>query len=166
MLDHSDLVTAFEQYNELLYKYVYVRVGEQDIAEELTQDVFLKAWHARSRFDPRKASLKTWLFAIALNTIRDHLRNPKIHAELNEETAPVLESVAQAVEHQQLHEQILALMHTLRPIDQELLTLRYINELSPREIAIIAQQPYGVIKVRLHRALTKLRNLCHGNLEF
>ncbi len=64
----------YEEHAEALFGFLSYRTGDRVVAEDLLADTFERLLRARRRFDPRKASEKTWLYAIALNCLRDHLR--------------------------------------------------------------------------------------------
>ena len=69
------------QYSEHLPKlvsYISARIGDRDNAEDIASDVFLKALAALDRFDGQKASFSTWLYTIAANAVRDHLRRREV----------------------------------------------------------------------------------------
>ena len=73
----EDLEDAFLAFNVQIFRTIYARTGQRVIAEDITQETFLKAWKKRETFNSEKASLKTWLFSIALNTMRDFFRGEK-----------------------------------------------------------------------------------------
>ena len=76
---------AFErlygEHAQALYGFLSYRTGDRVLAEDLLADTFERALRAHKRFDPRKASEKTWLYAIALNCLRDHARRRVRDAE-------------------------------------------------------------------------------------
>src|SRR4051812_41206497 len=63
-----------------LFSFLAYRTGDRALAEDLLADAFERALRARGRFDRRKASQKTWLYAIALNCLRDHARRASAEA--------------------------------------------------------------------------------------
>ena len=66
----EDLEELFIQLNEQIFRYIYVRCGyNQDIAQDLTQDVFIKAWDKRALFNSSKSTLKNWVYIIARNIV-------------------------------------------------------------------------------------------------
>ena len=64
----------YAEHAQALFGFLSYRTGDRVLAEDLLADTFERALRARRRFDPRKASEKTWLYAIALNCLRDHAR--------------------------------------------------------------------------------------------
>src|SRR5277367_6222379 len=64
----------YAEHAQALFGFLSYRTGDRVLAEDLLADTFERALRARRRFDPRKASEKTWLYTIALNCLRDHAR--------------------------------------------------------------------------------------------
>jgi RNA polymerase sigma-70 factor (ECF subfamily) len=158
----ADIITAFEQYGLLILKYVHVRIGrERATAEDLTQDIFLKVWKHRADFDPRRSSLKSWIFVIAINTITDYYRTLKPIEALDEAIPIQDKSPVEEYEKKDAVRFVLGKVHQLPPPDQELLTLRYVSDLSIKEVARIIGKKPSAVKVAIHRAVVKLRGLCH-----
>ena len=138
------------------------RVRVREIAEDIAQEVFIKAWEKRTQFNPTKGSLKNWIYAIALNAVRDHFRRNKHRAtvELPEEISSD-EDIASQTDTKSSAGFILEHMKALSEKEQELLTLRYMQELSIEEIAVVMKMKYSATKVALHRATKKLQDRCN-----
>ena len=156
----EDLTAAFEEWNELLYKYAFVRLRSKELSEDVIQEVFTKAWHKRELFDPEKSSLKNWLFVIATNTIRDHYRTRKEYVEL-ETDIESSEDIERQISQKDLVNFVFRYIRKLSERDQELLTLRYVQGFSAKEVAKIVGMKYSATKVAFHRAIKKLQELCN-----
>lgn len=155
-----DIAEAFTQHSTQIYKYVFVRVGNnKELAEDITQDVFLKAWHSRDTFDPSKSSAKTWLFVIARNKIVDHYRQNNPNTETEVDSAPVLGSHEdQAMDMNVSLQQCIKKLSTA---EQELINLKYITGLSIQEVSQIINKEESATKVACFRALKKLTQLAN-----
>jgi RNA polymerase sigma-70 factor (ECF subfamily) len=137
-------------------------VHEEAVAEELTQDVFLKAYRGLGRFK-EKAAFSTWLYRIALNHARDY-RSSSAAQRLSMETSlhsPALSgfdpvSPAPGPDAEVVHAELAAefdrCLEGLEPHLQEAFLLRHQESLSYRDIAEIMQITEGNAKVRVHRA--------------
>ncbi len=126
--------------------------GNHQVAEELTQDAFIKAWKALPTF-AFKSTLKTWVYTVALNTARDWLRGHggKTFVALDPETLNAAETESAEVR---------AVREALLELDEEtraLLMLHYYEDLDLQEIAKILGIPQGTVKSRLFTAKGKLR---------
>lgn len=135
-------------------RFLLGMVGRNEaIAEELTQDAFLKAWKALPTF-AAKSSLKTWVYAVAVNTARDWLRSHGNRpAEVSADLWPAPE--VDTPESRAVREALLELPTERR----ELLILHYFEDLTLKEIARVLEIPEGTVKSRLHDCKSQLRPL-------
>lgn len=153
----------FRDHRETVYRYVRFRVATRESAEDITSDVFLKALRALHRYDPRRASPRTWLIRIARNAVTDHLRALRRRGALHVSLDRVPDLVSQAPSQEERilrEEQVRRLLNaaaTLRETDQEVLSLRYGAGMRNAEIAATLKTSCNVVAVRIHRALGRLR---------
>lgn len=160
MLSSEDFIAAFTGYNEAIYNYIFYRVNySRDLAQDLAQEVFLKVWKQRESFDEKKASLKTWIFVIARNTVIDHYRRQKDHLPLDDHTDQSVMPNLELIENKVMLQEIWNKLKELHPLEKEVLVLRYQEDIDIRDIALIIGKNYAATKVFLHRSLQKLKNL-------
>jgi len=160
MLFQQDLIAAFEQFNEAIYNYVFFRVNRsKETAEDLTQEIFLKAWRNRDKFDEHKSNLKNWLFVIARNTVIDYYRQNKVTLPLNENNELNAASDLGNVEDKIFIEEVQVRLQELTIEEREILLLRYFEDFDLKEIAEIINKNYSATKVLIHRSLKKLKAL-------
>ena len=140
-----------------LFSFLAYRTGDRALAEDLLADAFERALRARGRFDRRRASQKTWLYAIALNCLRDHARRTSAEARAVERAgAPGGEAdPLAAVEHRDELGRALA---TLSAEEREAIALRFGADLTVPEIAKVLGEPLTTVEGRVYRALRKLRS--------
>ncbi len=157
----QDLLKAFELYNVLIYKYIYVRVGRsKELAQDLAQEIFMKAWQHRDSYDSTKATVKTWLFVITRNQLTDHFRRNRNNPLPLKDDIGFVEP---GPDNDLLMQTILNRMNKLNDYDQELITLRFIEDLSIEDVARIVNKQYTATKIYIYRALSKLRKLVNEN---
>lgn len=72
--DEADVARAYAAHGAELYRFALRGLGDAAAAQDVVQETFLRAWRAADRYDPTLASLRVWLFAIARNTLLDHVR--------------------------------------------------------------------------------------------
>jgi len=143
-----------------VYRHIYYRVGNEADAEDLTQQVFLKAWQAIGSYKKMASPFIAWLMTISHNLVVDfyRTRKDKTHLEaevLSDDSAPDPEQVAEAsFEQQRLQKAILQLGGD----EQQVVILRFIEGFEFAEIASLLKKKEGNIRVILHRALVKLRD--------
>jgi RNA polymerase sigma-70 factor (ECF subfamily) len=160
--------SAFEQivrrYQRPVISLIARMTGDRELAEELAQDTFVKAYRNLAAFDTTRR-LSSWLFRIAHNTALDSLRRsrPRIvsldaTAEDGVETADVPPAPAQAdpVERRALGQAIDAALRTLRPEYRAAITLRYDENLSFAEIGHVLGVPETTARSHVHRARKEL----------
>src|SRR5687767_6598218 len=141
-----------------LFSFLAYRTGDRALAEDLLADAFERALRARRRFDRRRASPKTWLYAIALNCLRDHARRAAAEGRALERAGAPGEGSADpglaAVEHRDAVQRALA---ALSPEEREAIALRFGAELTVPEMAELLGEPLTTVEGRVYRALRKLR---------
>lgn len=153
-------------YLKPVFNFIYQFTNDRSIAEDLTQDTFLKAWKSLKRFDQNR-KFKTWIFAIAKNTAFDWLKKKKeipFSKFLDEEGNSRLEEI---VDEELLADEILKKSDSAKRLDEKLreipeyyrliLLLHYKEDFSLREIAEILDEPYNTVKSRHQRALKRLK---------
>ena len=167
-----------DRYYDIIFYTLLKIVNSKKVADELTLEVFSKAFQNLSSYSEEYA-FSTWLFSIATHSGIDYLRKHKqknntiaIEEENNEnyETIAIADSSDlqpdKLLIKQQIAGELRSLVEKLKPFWQELIEMRYYKELSYEEIAEALNMPLGTIKSQLHRAKQKLATLAEDkNLE-
>jgi RNA polymerase sigma-70 factor (ECF subfamily) len=160
-----DFGVWFREHRPTVYRYVRFRLATREAAEDVTSEVFMKALRALERYDPSRASPRTWLLRIARNAVTDHLRSLRRRSSLHVSLDRVPDLVAdvpspdERVLREERIEVLLNANRELRPADQEILSLRYGAGLNNREIAHALGVSTNAVAVRLHRALARLKRV-------
>jgi RNA polymerase sigma factor (sigma-70 family) len=142
-----------------LFAFLAYRTGDRALAEDLLADAFERALRSRGRFDRRRGSEKTWLYAIALNLLRDHARRAAAEGRaLGRVDEPQAADALEGVERREALHRALA---TLSAEEREAIALRFGADLSVPEMARVLGEPLTTVEGRVYRALRKLR----GRLE-
>lgn len=157
----GDIEAFVKRYEASIYRYVLRLVGSSD-AEDLTQDVFLKAIAGLPRFRG-EVSVETWLFRIATNTCRDYWRRKRWQTLLflrtpDDEDDPLDRVAAKddPLERSAIRTLVRASLRELPPRQREVVILRDIEGFSYDEIASIVGCPVGTVKSRLYHARARL----------
>lgn len=159
-------IDAFEilinKYNKKVYGYIVKSVKNKHIAEELTQEVFLKVYRNLNNFDKNK-SFSVWLFTIARNTTIDYFKiaNNRHTYELNEELDSSRinnpsQNPVDIIEKKEKREKIDTIIDSLPDKYKELILLKYFEELSYCEISKRLNVPVNKVKWRLYEARKKI----------
>jgi RNA polymerase sigma factor (sigma-70 family) len=148
----------YEQHAQPLFGFLVYRTGDRALAEDLLADAFERALRARRRFDPRKASEKTWLYAIALNCLRDHVRRGAAHQRALDRTlVPAGDESMHGLERAEHRDDLARALESLSAEEREAIALRYGADLTVPEIARLKKEKLTTIEGRVYRALRKLR---------
>jgi RNA polymerase sigma factor (sigma-70 family) len=141
-----------------LFAFLAYRTGDRALAEDLLADAFERALRARGRFDRRRGSAKTWLYAIALNVLRDHMRRAAAEGRAIERSGPPADASDDArLESLGEREQLQHALAALAPEEREAIALRFGAELTVPEMAKLLGEPLTTVEGRVYRALRKLR---------
>jgi RNA polymerase sigma-70 factor (ECF subfamily) len=148
----------YAEHAQALYGFLSYRTGDRVLAEDLLADTFERALRARGRFDRRKASEKTWLYAIALNLLRDQVRRRGSESKALERVA-VGVSGASGGGIEQIADRDLVgrSLGALSEEEREAIALRFGADLTVPEIAKLIAEPLSTVEGRVYRALRKLR---------
>lgn len=153
--DASAFGRLYDASVDRIYRYIFFRVTDEDIAQDLTSDVFLKAWENLGRYRPG-GPFVAWLYTIARNTLIDHYRTRKQSVSLD---LTVIKHDGKLDEQLDLQYEVRALqqaMEYLTEEQREVLTLRFIAEMDTGQIAERMRKSEGAIRALQMRALQAL----------
>jgi RNA polymerase sigma-70 factor (ECF subfamily) len=159
--DQRAFTELYEAYFDKIYRYVALKVGDKTEAEDMTQQVFLKALESISSFKWKGVPFSAWLYRIAHNQIVDYYRRQnKQAATLHDEALVVSDSNPQQMAERNLDiEQVMAAAQQLTESQREVISLRFSSELSTAEVAKIMGKSQGAIKALQHSAIAALRRV-------
>jgi len=157
--DSEAFQTLYESHLDTIYRYVYYKVGNGQLAEDLTQHIFMKAWEAINRYQWRELPFQHWLLRLARNTVIDHYRSTKpANASLLD---PIGDGVDPEAELAQT-EMIQTLQEAVRQLpdeQREVIVLRFIEQMPHADVALHLGKSAATVRVIQHRALQALRRL-------
>lgn len=165
--DQQALLALAERFYPLMFRYLYrMGGGSRMLAEDLTQDVFVRMQRGLSRYQyPRP--FKTWLYTIATNLARDHWaladtrRSGNTDSPETEPDSTQISGEAALIEREDA-ERVRSALAALPELQRQAVLLYYYEELSQLEIAAVADVPLGTVKSRLFAGLRRLRELMQG----
>ena len=155
----------YDKYIEKIYRFIFLKVGSQEIAQDLTSDTFLRGWKAFQKAqDPKNnyqiENTQAFLYQIARNSIADYYRRKgKIKIVSTEDKVITDFSVdleKKAILSSDMNTIRLAL-NNLNENYQNVIIWRYLDDFSAKEISQIMEKPEGTIRVLIHRALSALK---------
>lgn len=156
--DGEGVRAMYTAYAAELYRFALRSLGDRGAAEDVVQEVFVRAWRAADRYDPEIASLRVWLFAIARNAVIDHARATAVRPTLTstevDDAQPASTDVAGDVVRGWLVEE------ALRRVGEDhryVVVETYLRGRSPAELATELGIPLGTVRSRMFYALKALR---------
>ncbi|UYN90210.1 MAG: sigma-70 family RNA polymerase sigma factor [Anaerolineales bacterium] len=152
----------YDAYVDSIFRFIYIRVEDQQTAEDITSGVFLRAWEKLGKYQQRGLPFRAWLFRIARNAVIDHYRTRKevapLEAAINV-TDKNAHSVSDGVALKLEAENILNLMHHLTEDQRNVLTLKLVHGLDTEEVAKILGKRQGAVRALQMRGLQTLAKL-------
>jgi RNA polymerase sigma-70 factor (ECF subfamily) len=163
----AGLGVLFELHHRAVFQTTYGVVRRYDVAEDVTQQVFIRLFASVKRFDHRRPFLP-WLHRIAVNLSLDELRRRKRHDLPLEEAGPLrstLPSPEEAAEEAEMREFVWNSIGALSPKHRAAVVLRYFHGFNEEEMAMALRCRRGTVKSRLHNALRRLREVVAGQVS-
>jgi RNA polymerase sigma-70 factor, ECF subfamily len=145
-----------DEYGQSLLHLTYSYVGNREVAEDLTQEIFVKCYQKLEQYQ-KKSSLKSWIWRIAINHCKDYLRSwHHKHIVVSEEKLMHAPSQETEVEDQVIQryedEELVKTVWSLPDTYKEVIYLYYFEELTIKEISYLTNVNQNTIKTRLKRA--------------
>jgi RNA polymerase sigma-70 factor, ECF subfamily len=151
----------YDLYADRIYRHIYYRTSSAEDARDLTQEVFLKAWQGLPRYKRTKTPFLGWLFTISHNRVIDYYRTKKDHAYLNNEI--IVEdrdkSPDNLLEEQFTQQEVRRAILQLPEDQQNVILMSFIEGFGYNEIAAALNKSEGNIRVIVHRALKRMREI-------
>jgi RNA polymerase sigma-70 factor (ECF subfamily) len=159
--DEDALGELYDQYAPLIYAYLYRRVHDAQLAEDLTGEVFVRVLQAIQSEQFWHTSFRGWLYRIAHNLVVDHYRKqpPVPMLALDEKLVAAQGDPDSALAEKLSRQGLLAAISQLTLDQQQVLVLRFGEQLAAREVAEVMDKSVGAVEALQHRALTALRRI-------
>jgi RNA polymerase sigma-70 factor (ECF subfamily) len=166
-LDEQALISIHNQYYPEVYRYAQYRLGDLSYAEDVASEVFVRLIEALKSGKGPRSTVRGWLMGTAANLINDHYRRSYAHSDesLTEEIPTDAGNPAQFREQEERAEVVRKALAKLTPEQQHVLTLRFGNEYSLEETALIMGKNTNAIKALQFRAISSLRRLITEFIE-
>jgi RNA polymerase sigma-70 factor (ECF subfamily) len=161
--DELALGELYDRYEARIFSYIYRRIGDEPLAEDLTAQVFVKMLQAIRDRRAWHSSFSGWLYRIAHNVVIDQYRQRDRHAQVGLDDAPDIANVndnpALSAEMTLTAESIRFAMRQLTDEQAEVLSLRFLEGYSIFEVSAMMNKTEGAVKALQYRAVATLRNL-------
>lgn len=151
----------YDHYHSSIYRFVLLKVGRREDAEDLTHQVFMNAWQNIGNYKSQGFPFSSWLYQIARNQVIDFYRTRKNDLKIEDLdpdfiVAPALSAFI--AERNFEMEKVMAAVRKLKPEYQDVIIMRFVEDLPLKEIAEVLGKSEGAVKLIQHRAIKQLRN--------
>ncbi len=169
--DTSAFGRLYDHYLPKIYRFIFLKVSNRSEAEDLSHEVFLSAWQNIGSYAPMGYSFSSWIYQIARNRVIDFYRTKKQHLNIDD-----LEDYFFKVPAQQATElitktaleEVRRLITELSPDQQDVLIMRFVEDMEHKEIAAALDKSEGAVRILQHRAIQQLKKLInkkHGSSD-
>lgn len=167
--DVDAFTETYDLYVEKVYRFIFFKVGEQEMAQDLTSEVFLRTWnYVCENKQVNAKTLPALIYRIARNVVIDHYRANKHHLSINDtdeegnlklEIVDDKQDLSEKFDIDLSMEKVQAALMQLKDEYREVIIMRYVDELAIEEIADILEKNKGNVRVLAHRALQALKEI-------
>src|SRR3989338_4494999 len=150
----------YDYYLPKIYRFVLFKVSHKQQAEYITQHAFMKAWENMGGYKPQGHPFGSWLYRIARNSVIDYYRKNEFSVDIeavSPEALGIDNSLIAKLEVKLEWEKILNAIGGLTEVEQDVLIMRFVEDLPHGEVARAVDKSENAVKVIQHRALKKLK---------
>lgn len=152
----------YDHYQPKIYRFVFVKTSRREEAEDLTHQVFLQAWQHIDGYEEQGFPFSSWLYRIARNAVIDYYRTKKEAVSLEEVDPEFFAHIEKGFTQAEINLELRRVVHALRELKaehQDVIVMRFIEELSLKEVAHTLGKSEGAVKLIQHRALRELKSM-------
>ncbi|OGE81067.1 MAG: hypothetical protein A2826_00695 [Candidatus Doudnabacteria bacterium RIFCSPHIGHO2_01_FULL_43_23] len=158
--DESAFMALYQDFFPKISRFVGVRVSHKQTTEDLTAEIFVKAWQYLQS-EERIASFSSWIFTVARNRVIDYYRTKKSFSDIFEleNLLEYEDNIVEAIDLGIASKEFLQVLGSLTDDQQQVIRLKFLEGLDNEEISAIIDKSSGSIRVIQHRAITSLKKL-------
>ncbi len=159
----GDRGAASELYDDLMPKvfgFIFSRTGKREVAEDLSQDIFLKLVEKVESFDEKRGRFTVWFWQMVRNVLIDHYREKKetpFSSFEDETVAAMAVEETPDFDHKLQYDKLTGFLKTLSDDEKQLFELRYLAEMPYKEIAVMLERSEGSLRVAVLRVKEKIK---------
>ncbi len=150
----------YDHYSVPIYRFIFLKVNNKSLAQDLLHEVFLSAWQNINNYSYKGFPFSSWLYQIARNKVIDNYRTKKDFVTIDNEEDRLITLTSEKVIDQNLSmEKVKEALSQLSEEHSNVIILRFINDLSPAEIALALNKSEGAVRLMQHRAIANLKKI-------
>ena len=165
--------TLISYYYKEIYAYVYRQTGNEELAKDLTQDIFIQILQKIAVFDPKKSSFRTWIYRIASNKICDHYRSRAHHLSLKQEQIDMtdenqelqnhnlrsaIRDLSELIVNKELIEEIMEIVSLYKQEWQEIFYMKCFEERTFQDISQTLNISENTVKSRFYKMIRQIKS--------
>jgi RNA polymerase sigma-70 factor (ECF subfamily) len=157
----------YDRYQTQIYRFIYLKVSHREEAEDLTHQVFLKSWQNIGGYKFQGFPFSSWLYRIARNQIIDYYRGKKNNLNIEEISELKIDDssveIIEILDNNSDVKKIKEAIKQLNPNHQDIIILRFIEELSLKETASALKKSEIAVKLLQYRDVKNLKKILHND---
>lgn len=161
-MDDMEFIKSYDAYADALFRHCYFRVYDRELAKDLVQSTYMKVWEYIASGKEVK-NMRAFLYKVAHNLIVDEFRKNKGPTfsidELKEKGIEPQDGLFEKLKNASEAKNLVDIFNKLDAVHRDAVVMRYVDELTPKEIAAITGESENVISVRIHRAVAKAKEM-------
>lgn len=161
--DRDAFGRLYDIYADRIYRHIYYRTAREEDARDMMQEVFARAWQSLPKYRATSTPFLGWLFTISHNRVIDYYRTRKEVSELDIDVPAEARGPEQLAEAAFTRRDVRRAILRLPPDQQRVVLLSFIEGMEYREIAAVTGKSEGNIRVMVHRALKKMREILESD---
>jgi RNA polymerase sigma-70 factor (ECF subfamily) len=152
-----------EKYHKEVFKYTFNIIGDYQLTEDITQEVFFKIYQNLDRYDNSRASFRTWMYRITSNYVLNYIKSKKYKefyqsVEINEDLIKSNDDIEDNIEKDEKIRQVLEVMNRiLKPKHYQIMSLHFFSDLSVKEISKTMEIPEKTIYKAINSSIQKIK---------
>lgn len=158
--DNQAFGELYDQYLPAIYRFIVIKVGNKADAEDISHQVFLNAWQKMPKYKHQGFPFSSWLYRIAHNAVIDFYRTSKHHIDIDsvpEDSFSETPETDKKIDDLMQTRIVKDAIKELNEDEQNVIIMKFVNELSNKEIAASLEKSEGAVRVMQHRALKQLK---------
>ena len=159
MKTNEHFIKAYDEFSDAIFRHCFFKLSDRELAKDVLQDVFMRTWEYMSQKGEIK-NIKAFLYQVANNLIIDQYRKRKYNLSLEEMKETGFDVPSKEKRDAYFSAEVRNIMEIIKkldPIYKDVLFFRYVDDLSPKDIAEILNESENVISVRLNRGIKKIQ---------
>lgn len=153
----------YDQYSPAIYRFVLLKVSNKAATEDLTHQVFLKAWQNIENYQTHGFPFSSWLYRIAHNLVIDYYRTEKHYSDLEIiKEVSVSSNLEEKIDQKRDLNLIKTAIKELPTEQQTIIIMKFVEDLTNKEIAAVLGKSEGAIKTAQYRSLENLKKIING----